>query len=104
MPRLSHFPSRLGDNRSASGVESRRHDLNLYFKSLSNWYAYPSFMEQFIKVKIPESMLLSETPQAHNYVMTMDQRKSRNLFYTGDKLFSDMSSEHVDAVIDAIYN
>ena len=59
MPRLSHFPSRLGDNRSERGVESRRQDLDLYLKSLSRWHIYPHFLEEFIRVKIPESMLLT---------------------------------------------
>ena len=58
---------------------------------------------KFLKVKIPESMLFNETPQTQSYVTTIE-RKSRHLFYNGDKLFPDMSSEHVDAVIDAIYN
>ena len=102
MPRLSHFPSRLGDNRSASGIESRRHDLDLYFKSLSRWHLYPAFLELFVKVKIPESLLLD-----HENVATIPQmmrHHHRALFYKGDVFFGDMASSQVDAVADAIYN
>ena len=111
MPRLSHFPSRLGDNRSTSGVEARRHDLDLYFKSLSRWHLYPSFLELSVKVKIPESLLLDDVVQIHtgsdvatNWGIMPQMIQHRPLFYVGDEFFNDMASAQVDAVADAIYN
>jgi len=118
MPRLAHFPSRLGDNRSNSGVENRRSTLDTYFKSLSRWNLYPKLIETHLNVKIPESLLL----EAH-FVMTesvpneydddhmigsemigSSNKSLSGLFYRGDKLFNDMESDHIDAVIDLIYN
>merc|ERR1711953_401078 len=118
MPRLAHFPSRLGDNRSNSGVENRRSTLDAYFKSLSRWNLYPKLIETHLNVKIPESLLL----EAH-FVMTesvpngleedhmigsemigSSNKSLSGLFYWGDKLFNDMESDHIDAVIDLIYN
>ena len=119
MPRLAHFPSRLGDNRSNSGVENRRSTLDAYFKSLSRWNLYPKLIETHLNVKIPESLLL----EAH-FVMTesvpngledddhmigsemigSSNKSLSGLFYRGDKLFNDMESDHIDAVIDLIYN
>ena len=116
MPRLAHFPSRLSDNRSNSGVENRRSTLDAYFKSLSRWNLYPKMIENHLNVKIPESLLLEAqfamaepVPIENDHVIGSEMIGTSNqslsgLFYRGDKLFNDMESDHIDAVIDLIYN
>ena len=112
-PRLGHFPSRITDNRSSTGVENRRVALDNYFKSISGWNLYPKIIEKFISVKIPETMLMEtyEAKQSDFQHEAHDLTNSRlstistfSLFYRGDQYFNDMENDHIDAIVDEIYN
>ena len=94
MPRLSHFPSRLSDNRSASGVETRREALDLFFKSLGRWPAYPKSIECFLNVRLKISnwnlstAFLVDTPKwRHNFHRISKSRKWRLTRITWANLF-----------------
>ena len=109
MPRLPHFPSRLVDNRSDSGVEQRRMQLDVYFRSLSRWPYYPRILSRVFKVRIPEDYLLENATisrPSESYQNALEQKLSptMGLFYKGDKLFEEMDDGVVDAVIQELYN
>ena len=71
-------------------------------------------IENHLNVKIPESLLLeAQFVMAESVPMENDlgsemigtsNKSLSGLFYRGDKLFNDMESDHIDAVIDLIYN
>lgn len=118
MPRLPHFPSRLVDNRSESGVEQRRQQLDQYLRALSQWPLYPQLLLKVFKVRIPEEYVLelannlannldnnvAEPEQQHQTQLYGCSYSRKVLFYQGDKLFEDMNDAVVDAVVDEIYN
>ena len=118
MPRLPHFPSRLVDNRSESGVEQRRQQLDQYLRALSQWPLYPQLLLKVFKVRIPEEYVLelannlannldnnvTEPEQQHQTQLYGCSYSRKVLFYQGDKLFEDMNDAVVDAVVDEIYN
>ena len=104
MPRLPHFPSRLVDNRSDSGVEQRRMQLDVYFRSLSRWPYYPRIISRVFKVRIPEDYLLenatiSRTREPNQNAPEHKWSTTMGLFYKGDKMFEEMD----DGVVDAAY-
>ena len=95
VPRLPHFPSRLVDNRSESGVEQRRLLLDNYFRAISAWPYYPTALIKFLNVRVPEEFILEKANQ--NLVSqngngpmapSKEQIYSAGLFYTGDRLFT----------------
>ena len=60
-------------------------------------------------VKIPETLLLETNPDVEPRTTILPQQHEFNkvalfLFYQGDKYFADMDNDHIDAIIDDIYN
>ena len=94
VPRLPHFPSRLVDSRSESGVEQRRQLLDNYFRAISAWPYYPTALIKFLNVRVPEEYILERanqrliTQNGNGHMMPIkEQIYSAGLFYTGDRLF-----------------
>ena len=94
VPRLPHFPSRLVDSRSESGVEQRRQLLDNYFRAISAWPYYPTALIKFLNVRVPEEYILERanqrliTQNGNGPMMPIkEQIYSAGLFYTGDRLF-----------------